>query len=473
MKKSIKIILILAGVALIAGGYFLYSSYTDAQVARAAFSNLETAAIEQDTLVSTISATGKVDSGQSATLYWETSGTVEAVNVEIGQNVKDGDILATLEQLSLPQNIILAQAELTDAQKALDDLYTNTEKAKNEAMKSISAFANEVRDAQYQLDNYTVPSNQVDLETMEALDLMEEQLNQAREAFEPYKHLSSGNNTRQNLLDDMSDAQSEYDSAVKRLDYEYELAVASANLSEAREDYETWKDGPDSDDIAASQARIAAVEANLSQAWIETPLRGTITEAYPQSGDQVSVNTKAFRVDDLTKLYVDLEVSEVDINQIEVGQPVTIKFDAIRDKGYHGTVAEVALIGSNVQGVVEYTVTVELADADEDVRPGMTSEVEIVVAQQDQALLIPNQAIRFEDGVQVVFIMKPGGEMVPVEVTLGLSSETHSEVLSGDLKAGDTVVLNPTSMEEAPEMGLPFGRGLREGGTSPGVGGEE
>jgi HlyD family secretion protein len=177
-------------------------------------------------------------------------------------------------------------------------------------------------------------------------------------------------------------------------------------------------------------------------------------------------------VDDLTKLYVDLEVSEVDINQIEVGQPVKISFDAIREKGYHGTVAEVALIGSNVQGVVEYTVTVELADADEDVRPGMTSEVEIVVAQQDQALLIPNQAIRFEDGVQVIFIMKPGGEMVPVEVTLGLSSETHSEVLSGDLKAGDTVVLNPTSMEEAPEMGLPFGRGLRESGTPPGVGSE-
>jgi HlyD family secretion protein len=472
MNKSIKIILIVAGVAIIAGGYYLYSSYTDAQAARDSISNLETDIIEQGTLVSTISATGKVHSGQSATLNWETSGTVEAVNVEIGQNVKDGDILATLEQLSLPQNIILAQAELTDAQKALDDMYTDAEKAKNEAMKSISTFANEVRDAQYQLDNYTVPSNQVDLETMEALDLMEEKLNQAREAFEPYKHLSSGNNTRKNLLDDLNDAQSEYDSAVKRLDYEYELAVAGANLNEAREDYETWKDGPDSDDIAASQARIAAVEANLSQAWIGTPLGGTVTEAYPQPGDQVSANTKAFRVDDLSKLYVDLEVSEVDINQIEVGQPVTITFDAISNKSYHGSVAEVALIGSDVQGVVEYTVTVELEDVDEDVRPGMTSEVEIVVAQQDRALLIPNQAIRFVDGEQVVFIMKPGGEMVPVEVTLGLSSETHSEVLSGDLKAGDTVVLNPTSMEEAPEIRLPFGRGLQEGGTPPGVGGE-
>ena len=87
MNKSIKIILIVAGVALIAGGYYLYSNYTDAQVARAAYSNLETAAIEQNTLISTIGATGKVDSGQSATLFWETSGTVEAVNVEIGLNL--------------------------------------------------------------------------------------------------------------------------------------------------------------------------------------------------------------------------------------------------------------------------------------------------------------------------------------------------------------------------------------------------
>ncbi|HUV93186.1 MAG TPA: hypothetical protein VMV80_08870, partial [Anaerolineales bacterium] len=65
MKTSIKIILIVAGVALIAGGYYLYSSYTDAQAARDSISNLETDIIEQGTLVSTISATGKVHSGQS------------------------------------------------------------------------------------------------------------------------------------------------------------------------------------------------------------------------------------------------------------------------------------------------------------------------------------------------------------------------------------------------------------------------
>jgi HlyD family secretion protein len=86
---------------------------------------------------------------------------------------------------------------------------------------------------------------------------------------------------------------------------------------------------------------------------------------------------------------------------------------------------------------------VELTDGDEDVRPGMTSAVEIVVNQVTDALLIPNQAVRAEEGNLVVYVLEQNGQMTKVEVTLGASSDRFSQLLEGDLAPGDLIVLNP------------------------------
>ena len=332
-------------------------------------------------------------------------------------------------------------------------------------MKDISLYANALRDAQYQLDNYTVPSNQADLDTMEALDLMGEQLEEARQAFEPYKYYPSGDAKRQDLKEYLDEAQSDYDSAVKRLDYEYEVQVALDNLENARQDYEEWVDGPDPDDIAAAEARaIAASQATLSQAWIEAPFRGTVASAELLAGDQVSPNTVAFRVDDLSTLYVEMQISEIDISQIEAGQDVNVIFDALRGIEYHGQVVEIATIGTESQGIVNFTVTVELSDPDSEVRPGMSASVEIVVSQSQQSLLVPNQAVIYKDGIQVVFVQGTDGVMQPVEVELGASSDSHSVLLSGDIQVGDLIVANPGALEAEPdESGMPFAPGSGQG----------
>jgi HlyD family secretion protein len=121
---------------------------------------------------------------------------------------------------------------------------------------------------------------------------------------------------------------------------------------------------------------------------------------------------------------------------------------------------EVALVGNNIAGVVNFTVTVELDDPDEQVRPGMTSAVNIVIEQIDEAMLIPNRAVRVVDGERVVYILK-NGQLEPVQVTLGASSNLYSEVVDGDLNAGDTLVLNPPStlMQGGPMGGGPPGGG--------------
>jgi HlyD family secretion protein len=132
----------------------------------------------------------------------------------------------------------------------------------------------------------------------------------------------------------------------------------------------------------------------------------------------------------------------VDINRIAVNQEVVLTFDAIPGKEYHGKVSEVALAGTSVQGVVDFSVTVELTDADAAVKTGMTAAVNMVVNQLNDVLLVPNRAVRVVDGQRVVYVLKDN-QPVTVKITLGASSATVSEVVSGELKEGDAIVLNP------------------------------
>ncbi len=436
-----KIIFILVLIALGVAGYFGYQEYRVRQQADA-LSNLQTSTASKGDLTAKIGATGIVRSNQSAQLNWSTSGTVEEIFVDVGDHVTSDKILATLQQTSLPQNVILAQADLANAEKSLEDLYDTAITARTEAVKAISLHTKSVRDAQYTMDNYTIPSNQSDLDTIEALNVMEERLNVAREAFEPYRYLSSNNNTRQDLLVDLNEAQSDYDSAVRRLETEYELEVAKDNLAKAKDDLEAWMEGPDPADIAAAEARIAAAQAALKSAWIEAPFEGTITASNPKPGDQIEPNMQAFRLDDLSRLLLDVQVSEVDINRIQTGQEAILSFDAILDVEYHGKVTEVAPVGTSDLGVVDFTVTVELSDEDENIKPGMTAAVNVVVENLEDVLLVPNRAVRFKDGERIVYTLV-GGELTPVAITLGSTSESTSEVVGGELEVGDIIVLNP------------------------------
>ena len=99
-------------------------------------------------------------------------------------------------------------------------------------------------------------------------------------------------------------------------------------------------------------------------------------------------------------------------------------------------------MGENLQGEMSFPVQVEVRDADEAIRPGMTAAVTLVVDEVKDALLLPNQALRFEDGQRVVYVQRDG-QLIPVQVKLGASSRELSQVQEGDLQAGDQVLVNP------------------------------
>jgi HlyD family secretion protein len=229
---------------------------------------------------------------------------------------------------------------------------------------------------------------------------------------------------------------------------------------EAEEEYQRLLKGPDGDDIKAAEARVAAAQATMKLSWVEAPFSGTVTMAEPMPGDTITAGSSAFRLDNLSSLLVDVEISEVDINQVEVGQEVFLTFDAILAQEYHGKVVEVSPVGVQQQGIVNFSVTVELDDHDDQVKPGMTAAVNIVVTQLENVLIVPNRAVRVMEGKRVVYILS-AGQLEMIEIELGDSSDLYSEVADGDLEAGDVIVLNPP---------LDFFQ-MSNGGPPPGMGG--
>jgi HlyD family secretion protein len=388
----------------------------------------QTAPIERGNLTASIGSTGTVRAKQSATLIWQAAGTVESVNVQVGDRVSPSDVLASLAKTSLPQSVITAEADLADAQKALDEL-----------MNSDTALAQAVIDLEIAQEAYEKAENYLKyLQLSPKVPQTEVRffLQQRRWGWE----------YRTKTKSFKGPAPEEWIS-----DAENDLALKKSQLEDAQQEFDRLNNG-NTEDIAAAQARVDAAQATLNLARIISPFAGTVTESYSLPGDQVGAGANAFRIDDLTSLLVDVEVSEVDINSVEIGQPVTLSFDAILGKEYHGKVVKVAQTGTSDQGVVNFKVTVEMIDADEDAKPGMTAAVTITTMELQDVLLIPNRATRLVDGSRVVYLLVDG-QPVQTEVSLGASSDTMSVLVDGDVKESDIIILNPSAAQGGPNRG--------------------
>jgi HlyD family secretion protein len=422
--KNRTLLIILAVVVLGVAAFFVLRTRN----AAAAESQFQTATINRGNLTATIGATGTVRAKQSAVLLWQAAGTVESTNVNVGDVVNADDVLASLAKTSLPQSVILAEADLASAQKELADLLTSNT-AEAEAVIAL-------RDAQ---EAYTKAEN------------WNKQVNNGKIHMEKIVWKTVGTRSFPVLKQFRAYA----DEETKKQAQE-DLDLAKAKLDDAQRNYDDLKNG-NTAEIIAAQARVDAAQATINLARVLAPFDATVTESYPLSGDQVAAGATAFRLDDLTSLFVDVDVSEVDINSVKVDQPVTITFDAILGKEYHGEVVEVAQAGTVTNGVVNFKVTVELTDADSSVRPGMTAAVNIVVEEMKDVVLVPNRAVRLVDNERVVYLLVEG-QPVKKEIRLGSSSDTMSVVAVGDVKEGDLVILNPPTAQFGPGGGGPRGQ---------------
>jgi HlyD family secretion protein len=463
-----RVIIISVVIVLAAAAFFIFQRSRQTSSADGKYQTVE---VKRDTLTAIVGATGTVQANQTTELAWQTSGRIALISVQVGDQVKTGDVLAKLEKTSLSQAVILAQSDLVTAQRSLETLKVSGA-TKAQAQLALAQAEKALTDAQDKRDqkNYSRAS-QTTLDSARANYILAQQtVDNAEEAFSAVSAQAEDDPGRAAVLSTLSTAKQNRDRTLASLNWllskpnaneiaqaDAELALAQAKLADAQREWERLKDGADLEDITAAESRVAAIEATLTLSGLTAPFTGIVTDLRSKVGDQVAPGTVTYRIDDLSRLLVDVEIPEVDINRVKVGKPVEVSFDAIQDHQFNGKVEKVARVGTpNPAGGVNFVVTIILTDADETVLPGMTAAVNIIVDQIDNVLLAPNRSIRLSGEKRIVYILRPEAkEPEMVEIKIGASSDLYSEIAGGEVKVGDLLVLNPPVANQG--GGPPFG----------------
>ena len=514
MKKVLFVFVILAALVSV-GVVFLRASGGRAQTSQ----EYETSPARRGELLVAVNADGVVRAEQSTTLVWKTSGSVELVSVREGDAVTTGQELASLAQTSLPQAVILARADLVQAQRTLDGVLRSSVpiSAARQALESAEQLLEDARDPQLAQANAqsalrraqkTVENAQRDLEivlspasaqsiesaygvvlmwentlkrTRQDIERVQQKLKKKDETYGPgesrdrYEAMLTNLTEKlvryqrqaedafwryQKLLrppdaNDVAVAQANLALAVAQLNQAEmdwnrvkdgnspaELRLLQARVEDARSEVERLSDGTDTEELVAARARVGATRAMLETARQTAPFDGVITQVYNLPGDQVEPGSPAFRVDDLSRLLVEMRISEIDINRIRNGEQVSLSFDSVPGRTFRGRVVDVSPVANVQGGVATFKVVAQVVDPEESLRPGMTVTAEVVVLQLEDVLLVPAGAVRILEGQRVVYILR-NSTPVPVYVTLGSSSGGDVQVVSGEVQPGDAVVMNP------------------------------
>jgi HlyD family secretion protein len=218
------------------------------------------------------------------------------------------------------------------------------------------------------------------------------------------------------------------------------------------------------------QAALEVARFNLEQTRILAPIDGVIINRDIAPGQTVAASLEAptlFTIaGDLANIAVFARVDEADIGLVKPGQHVSFEVDAFPGRIFAGRVEQVRKSPSMIQNVVTYTVVISAENQDLLLLPGMTSLVRITVLETGELLRIPNAALRFRpqrDGQtgepgNRVWTLDADGELLAVAITIGAADASHTELIAGDLQAGQQVVLR-----RAPRSGPSPSSGLKLG----------
>ena len=440
---------------------------------------MQTSTVISGSIVETVDTYGVLEARPSLTLTWQSDGIVGDFDLEVGDSVEEGQVLMELDPSSQSTEILQAYTDLLEAEYELD-LLTTTDTDYLEMLADLVyqekmlinkhadklawnyGQSSEARvDAVW--DNYYAARSEVwELEdAYEQVKSLDEDDPARVEALEA---LEAGKFKRDSLLRALNQIIGiQFDIAVETDFIEYDQQVAT--VAEAWVAYENYVDN--SEEISAAQASVQSLQNLVNEARIIPTTSGTVTSINAVPGKVVSEGDEAVRVDNMDNLIIEVSIPQSDINKIEVGQTAVISFDAVYKKEYTGFVQSVDQEGTvDTNGVVQFVVEIRMEDADEDIKPGFTAVVSIVVDESEEALLVDNQAITTqEDGSSALAVISEnnGMEMIPVEV--GAVSDAYTQVISDEIQAGDEVAILPDfGMDENDQMRNPMmGGGLFRG----------
>ena len=501
LKKNWKWLVPVLCVA-VAGGVFLLRPQ-QAKPASVDASYTE-AAPERRDVTNTLSGTGTLNPANTYTVKSLVDGKVLTGTIEEGDIVEESNVLYTIDSSDASTNFEKAEIAMQQAQRSYDKVvdrqYVRAEVAgvvsslkvtKGDEVTSGQEVA-VIRDSSRMLLTLEFPAADaanfsVGQSAAVTLDGTFEQLNGTVTSVSGTDALSAGNlltrtvtitvknagglTTAQaatasiNGVSSIGSATFAYQ-AERTLTAQASGTVTSINVQEgsdvAKDDIILGLSGDDltesiqsaSESLRSAEISMQNLQDTMNNYTITAPISGTIIEKDAKVGDAVKTGDTLCIVYDLSYLEMSINVDELQISSISVGQKVQITADAVPDKTYVGTVTRVSMKGTANGGTTTYPVSIRIDDTD-GLRPGMNANAEIVVAEAKNALVVPNAAVVRGSYVLVTkdspsaanadTAMEAPEGFVYVPVKTGVSDDDYTQIVSG-IQEGDTIGYDPSSV---------------------------
>ncbi|ULA66921.1 MAG: HlyDD23 domain-containing protein [Nitrospira sp.] len=373
-------------VALILLGIALWHWWSNDPVA----GHYKTLAIDRGPITSLVTATGAVNPVISVQVGSQVSGKIAKLYADFNSVVREGQVLASIDQKPYQAKVNQAKAALKSAQAGLA-------KAQN-----------------------MLVQRKLEFDRMAAL-------------------------RKQQFV-----AQSDLDLAKTN----YRDAEAQVDLTEAQVDQ--------------AKATLASAELDLGYTTIFSPVNGTVVSRNVEEGQTVAASfqtpTLFVLAQDLTRMQVIANVSESDIGGITEGKSADFRVDAYPRESFHGIVTQVRNAPVSIQNVVTYDVIISVENPDLKLKPGMTANITIVTARNEDALRAPNAALRFrmpglpaDRKTPQLWVLEPGGHVRSAPVTLGIADSLYTDITSGNVHEGDAAIVGIMTPEDSAQEKLPPG----------------
>ena len=212
--------------------------------------------------------------------------------------------------------------------------------------------------------------------------------------------------------------------------------------------------------LAVSKAQVERDQTNLNYSVIRSPISGVVIARNVDIGQTVAANFQTpilFQIaKDLRQMQINISVAEADIGQLHLGQLINFTVDAFQQREFTGTVNQVRLNPTIQENVVTYNVVAMVDNDDETLLPGMTANINFVVNKNNDVLRVPNAALRYKPKAiesnegsnqtkstnQSVVYLLSGNQPTPVNVIAGITDGNFTEIITGEIKAGDKVIIS-------------------------------
>ena len=353
----------------------------------------QTQTIGRGVVERTVTASGAVKALVTVDVGSQVSGPITEMKADFNSKVKQGDLLAVIDRAPFEAKLSAAQANLAIAKADV---------ARREA----------------------------------AMAKIQKQLGLLDRNVGRYSALASAAGVSRQQLD-----QAQTESGATR----HELSAAIADLESAKAT------------VALRQAEFDQAQINLDRTLIKSPINGVVIDRKMQRGQTVTAEYQTpvlFQIaQDLSQIQILAQVDEADVGAIHVGDEVKFTVETFPDESFSGVVEQIRLAATRTSGVVTYTVVVRAQNPDLRLFPDMTATVRIATARRENVLNVPNEALRFRPataapddakpsaGQSRIFVLDARNSIQPRAARLGVKGDTATEILDGELKPGDVVIV--------------------------------